>query len=118
MASEIIAMTGFFITLIVLIASFFRTRHKERMELIKSGKTANIFDASKSDSNGTLKLGLLMFSVGLGLLLGLTFDNLFGTEPAGVFVCMLILGGISLIYYHSYVEKKSNKKDIIHDDLV
>jgi len=104
MATEIIGTVFFFVTLIVLIVSYFRTRHTERMALINSGRTAKIFDTRDNDSNRTLKLGLFLLSIGLGLLIGLVFDNYLGTEPAGVFVSILILGGISLIYYHRYVQ--------------
>ena len=118
MVSEIIGMTGFFLTMIVLIVSYFRTRHIERMELIKNGKNATIFDANKSDSNGALKFGLLLLSIGLGLLIGLFYDQMFGTEPAGVFVCILILGGLSLIYYHRYIDQKPNNTLKDPEDLV
>ncbi len=111
MASEIIGMTGFFITLIVLISMYFRTRHIERMELIKHGKPATIFRIGAKDTNNALKLGLLLLSIGLGLLIGLFVDSILGTEPAGVFVCILILGGISLIFYHIYMERKTKEED-------
>jgi F0F1-type ATP synthase assembly protein I len=118
MATQIIAITGFFITMIVFISSYFRTRHNERMALIKNEKTATIFNVEKGDSNGALKLGLLMLSIGLGLLIGLILDGIFDTEPAGVFVSMLILGGLSLIFYHSYIERKDSPKTNNHDELV
>ena len=118
MASEIIGMTGFFITLIVFISMYFRTRHIERMELIKHGKPATIFKVGASDSNSALKLGLLLLSIGFGLLIGLFVDYMFDTEPAGVFVCILILGGISLIFYHLYMEKKSSGEEKETDMMV
>lgn len=117
MASEIIGMTGFFITLIVFISMYFRTRHIERMELIKHGKPATIFKIGAKDTNSALKLGLLLLSIGFGLLIGLFVDYMFNTEPAGVFVCILILGGVSLIFYHLYMERK-NKGDDKDDDLM
>jgi F0F1-type ATP synthase assembly protein I len=76
------------------------------MALINSGRTAKIFDSNDTESNKSLKTGLFLLSVGLGLLAGMVIDNILDTEPAGVFVCMLIFGGISLIYYHNYVERK------------
>lgn len=118
MATEIIGITGFFITMIVLIVSFLKTRHTERMALINSGRTARIFDSNDTESNKALKFGLLLLSIGLGLLIGLIVDSILGTAPAGVFVSMLVLGGISLILYHSYVEKNHKKYDKESDDLV
>ena len=94
MATEIVATTFFFITMIVLIVSYFRTRHTERMALINSGRTAKIFDKTDNDSNRTLKLGLFLLSIGFGLLIGLVFDHFLGTEPSGVFVSILILSNM------------------------
>jgi hypothetical protein len=81
MASEIIATIGLFITLIVLIVTFFKTRHTERMALINSGRTARIFDEKDGESNGALKLGLFLLSIGLGLLIGMIVDSILQTEP-------------------------------------
>lgn len=111
MASEIIGITGFFITLIVLVVSYFRTRHTERMALINSDRTAKIFDVNAGESNGALKLGLFLLAIGLGLLVGMIVDNILDTEPAGIFISILVLGGLSLILYHSYIEK-NRKPDI------
>lgn len=118
MAAEIIAITGFFLTMIVLIITYFRTRHLERMALIQSDKTAKIFDADTSDSNNALKFGLLLLSIGLGLLIGIIFDNILDSEPAGVFVSILTLGGLSLIIYHFYIVRKKANKDIHGDSMV
>ena len=118
MASEIIATIGLFITLIVSIVTFFKTRHTERMALINSGRTAKIFDEKDGDSNGALKIGLFLLSIGLGLLIGLIVDNILGSEPAGSFVRILVLGGFSLIIYHFYIEGKRKGRIKDPEDLV
>lgn len=107
LATEIIAVSGFFITMIVLVVNFFKTRHTERMALIESGRTAKIFDTQDTESNRSLKLGLLMLSIGVGLLVGLIIDSILDTEPAAVFICILICGGMSLVFYHHYIGAKS-----------
>ncbi|MEY3419825.1 MAG: hypothetical protein RIR48_105 [Bacteroidota bacterium] len=118
MATEIIGTIGFFITMMVLIVSFFRTRHTERMALINSGRTAKIFDEKDGDSNGALKIGLFLLSIGLGLLIGLIVDNILGSEPAGSFVSILVLGGFSLIIYHFYIEGKRKERNSNPDELI
>ncbi len=118
MAPAIVGITFFFITMIVLIVTFFKTRNNERMALINSGRTARIFDHSDTDSNTSLKLGLFLLSIGLGLLFGLIIDNYLDTEPAGVFVSIFILGGVSLIYYHIYIEKNRKSTPVDNDETV
>ncbi|MBK7636300.1 MAG: DUF6249 domain-containing protein [Saprospiraceae bacterium] len=118
MASQIIATIGLFITLIVLIVTFFKTRHTERMALINSGRTARIFDEKDGESNGSLKVGLLLLSVGLGLLIGMIVDSILHTEPTGVFVSILVLGGMSLIIYHFYIEGKRKERIKDPEDMV
>jgi hypothetical protein len=115
MATEIIGTIGFFITMIIFIVTFFKTRHTERMALINSGRTAKVFQGNDSDTNQALKFGLILLSVGLGLLVGMIFDSIFDTEPAAVFVCILIFGGISLIFYHSYINGKNKATELPHD---
>lgn len=107
MAVPIVGITLTFITLIVFIVTYFKSRHTERMALIQSGRTARIFDSNSTESNKALKFGLFFLSIGLGLLTGIIIDNIVGDEPAAVFICMLIFGGISLIIYHNYIERKS-----------
>jgi hypothetical protein len=121
MATEIIGTILLFSTIMVFIVSYFKTRHNERMALINSGRTAKIFDTNDTESNKSLKFGLFLLSIGLGLLTGLIIDKILETEPAGVFVSIFIFGGISLIFYHLYVEGKNKKvmlKDNIEDDIV
>lgn len=118
MAGEIVGIILFFITMIVLIVTYFKTRHNERMALINSGRTARIFDSTDTESNKALKFGLFFLSIGLGLFVGLIFDNIQQTEPAGVFVCSFIFGGLSLIYYHNYVERKAKPSYRDEDEIV
>lgn len=118
MATEIVGTTFLFITIIVFIFNFFRTRHAERMALINSGRTAKIFDGGDTESNRSLKLGLFLLSIGIGLMIGLFIDRALQTEPAGVFVSILVCGGISLIYYHHYVETRQKFPKKGDDDLV
>lgn len=118
MASEIVAITFFFITMIVLIVNFYKTRHNERMALISSGRTARIFDGDDTESNRSLKFGLFLLSIGFGLLIGLFFDNIFNSEPAGVFISIFICGGLSLIYYHFYLNTKSKNNQKEDDEIV
>jgi hypothetical protein len=58
-----------------------------------------------------MKIGLLLFSIGAGLLLGGTLDNIFDTEPLCAFSFILLFGGFSLMFYHQKFiqENKQNR---------
>jgi len=94
------------------------------MEMIKNNSNPEFLAQRRKvlQTDGSLKLGLLLISIGLGLLIGLAFDAIFDTEPAGVFISMLILGGLSLVFYHIYSESKNpingeEYKSSVKDDI-
>ncbi len=104
----VLAIIGFFATVIILIYSFFRTRHRERMELIKSGNDSSIFK-SHYDQNSALKYGLLMIGIGLGLFLGyLVYEYTALDFPPIVLVFALIFGGISLLGFYFIINRQEN----------
>ena len=112
-AAPIIGIIGFFVTMIITVILFFRTRHRERLALIKYDKDARVF---KSESRIGLKLGLILLSLGAGLGVGSFIDAVFRSDsPIGVFTCMMLFGGAALIYYHLIFNEKG-KQDM--DDLV
>lgn len=108
----VFAVTGIFISIITFIVYFFKTRHAERMEMIKNG-VQELPSLSKHNkkSYAALKMGLLLLSVGLGLMTGLLIDSALGTEPAATFISILIFGGVSLIFYYYYSEKMDGSNE-------
>ena len=97
---------------VVFIVNFFKTRHLERLALIKYGKTADVF-YGKSASNKILKYGLLLFAMGGGTFVGAILSKAFKTNgPEFYFACIMVLGGISLIYYHQQMSKSDNRDEI------
>lgn len=105
MADEVLAVIGFFTTVMVLGTIFLRNRHRERLALIQYGKDSSVF-SGKERKNSALKWGLLFMSVGAGLLIGVFLDNIFDTHPACTFACIFIFGGFSLVYYHQHLNGK------------
>lgn len=103
-ASEILATIGAFTTIIITVVLYFRTRHRERLALIKYDKNASIF---KSDSRLGIKLGLLMVALGFGLGVGSFIDYIFNCQPVGVFTAMMICGGFALLKYNNYFQGSS-----------
>ena len=119
MADEIIAIIGFFTSLMVLGIIFLKNRHRERLALIQYGKDSSVFHG-KDKKNSTLKIGLLFMSIGAGLLVGIFLDGIFNTHPACTFASIFIFGGFSLVYYHQYMSGKiggyENFKNDFKDD--
>lgn len=102
-----LALIGTFGTFLTGMYMFFSTRHKERMALIEQGKEANIFYSNKRlFANGALKLGMLAFGVGVGILLGSILAYAGLQEEVAYFSSMLICGGAGLILYYRYTAQK------------
>jgi hypothetical protein len=106
----LVAVIGVFSSTIVLFYLFFNSRHKIRMALIESGKSAGIFKEAR-DSYAALKYGMVAVGVGLGLLVGSTLESDTFPAPLPHFSMMLILGGGGLILYYLLVKKKHDNDD-------
>jgi uncharacterized protein DUF6249 len=106
----LVAVIGVFTSIIILLYLFFNSRHKTRMALIESGKSAGIF---KEESNrfSALKYGMVAVGVGLGLLVGSALESDTFPAPLPHFSMMLILGGGGLILYYLLVKKKQDDDD-------
>lgn len=102
MATGIIAVIGFFSAIILTIYLFFKTRHKERLDLIQSGNTADIFHPNFMNSRvQILKWGVIIFFVGLGVLLGgLLEKSQFVDEGFASFFAILTSGAIGMILFY------------------
>ena len=108
----LLAIAGFWAAVISFIVYYYKTRHIQRMALIENNKDASIFqgaieEISKVSKNNSLKYGLLLTGLGMGLIVGVIIDDLFDFEPAGTFASMLIFGGMSLIINH-FLENKND----------
>lgn len=89
---------------------FFMTRHKERMALIEKGITNEIFNKSRASLKyWGLKLALLLFGSGIGILVGMAIDLILVRNvqygPAIYFATIFIFGGIGLLVSF-FMEKK------------
>lgn len=86
------------------------TRHRERMTLMEKGLTPKEFNNSLAVISATLRFGLLMIGIAIGILLGNTVANRMDVPRQGAFSAMMLLfGGISLII--SYLIEKSHYKN-------
>ena len=103
---SIIGTTTCLLTYIIL---FFRTRHRERLALIKYDRDASIFQKNKHPEKSTLKWALLLMASGAGLLIGSFIDNVFGITPGGTFASLMIFGGAALFFYYSHLMRTDDE---------
>lgn len=103
------AIVGTFLSIIILIYMRYKTKHQQRMALIESGQSADIFTEKKLDQrDSSFKLGLLMTGAGLGFLLGLVMSEVTNIEEAVIFPCTLIGGGLGLIIFYMITRNRNS----------
>ena len=106
----IVAVVGFFGSIILFVYLFFSSRHKERMALIQSGRDAGIFQRS-SKGEGALKYGLVGFMIGVGILLAHLVERAGLPGVVAYFSMILIMGSFGLVLYYWYFDKKKEARE-------
>lgn len=103
----VIAILGTFGAIITFIYMRYKSRHTERMALIESGQSAEIFNEKEySSGEGGLKTGLFLIGGGLGFLLGKIIETaLRWDEGSGIFPMTLVGAGVGLVIFYSLVRK-------------
>ena len=87
---------------------FLMTRYKERMSLMERGLSPKEFNNKNSVQSATLRFGLLLIGISVGIMLGNFVATHFDVPREGAFIAMMFLfGGISLVI--SYLIEKSHK---------
>ena len=84
-------------------------RKKERMAMLERGVDASIFYSKNNKSDFSLKYGLLLVGVALGILLGNVLSDMpsFVEVPEAAYFSMIFLfGGSSLVIYHFLAKKQ------------
>jgi hypothetical protein len=106
----IVAICGFFGSIILFVYLFFSSRHKERMALIQSGRDAGVF-RQPSKGEGALKYGLVGFMIGVGILLAHLVERAGLPGVVAYFSMILIMGSFGLVLYYWYFEKKKDARE-------
>ncbi len=100
----IISVVMFFGTIFGVYYIYRTAKHRERMELIKSGRNAGIFKETPTTRRySALKWGLIMLGTGLGFFLGSIIQPVFG--DVAIPGLTLIFGGIGLLVFYLITSK-------------
>jgi hypothetical protein len=102
----IISVVGFFVSIIYWVHIYYTSRHRERMALLETGQDARIFHKPARPER-ILKYGILLFSVGAGILSGYFLEELGMDDEASYFSMIFLMGGAGLISYYLFFTKKS-----------
>lgn len=107
MHAEVLIPISFFAMVLGIV--YMSYRKKERMAIIQSGKDASVLNEDKR-CYSSLKWGLLLFGVGLGLLIAeiiIKYDVM--SAEAAYFSMASIFGGMALIL-DFFIEKHRKEK--------
>jgi len=105
----VVAIISFFTAVITFIYMKYRSQHQQRMALIDSGQTAEIFYEKKLDQkSNSYKNGLLLTGSGIGFLIGFLLSEMTHIDEVVIFPCILIGGGLGLISFYKSVQKDSD----------
>jgi len=101
---------GFFGSIIAYVYMRYKTQHEERMALIESGQSAEIFSSkSVSNSSASLRTGLFFIGLGLGFVMGLVLETTFGWyNPAGVIPMSFVGGGLGYVIHYMVTKDKED----------
>ncbi len=109
---EILVPLGFF-TMIASIV-YIQARKKVHITLIQHKVDASTLKTDK-DANLSLKFGMLMVGVALGILAGNYLSTTMHPESA-YFSMVLIFGGVSLLAYYFIIRKTANENAAGRED--
>jgi hypothetical protein len=100
---------GFFASVVLSLYIYYTNRNKERMALIEKGADASLFKTSPK-TFPTLKLGMFLVGIGIGILMGNIVETLTRLQPETAYFSMILLfGGASLIANFMIEKAKHNK---------
>jgi hypothetical protein len=104
----VLAFIAFLATVFGIFYVFVTTRNKERMSLIEKGADASLFNTGKEGQKSwfnwnkvTLKLGMLLMGVGVGIIAGSILDSMNIMEHGADYTSMVfVFGGFSLVLFY------------------
>ncbi|MCF8369752.1 MAG: hypothetical protein K9G76_11990 [Bacteroidales bacterium] len=92
----------------ILAIVYLGVRRKERMAMMEKGVDASMFIAPQKKSSYSLKYGIMLIGIALGILMGkllATLDAFRFEEEAAYFSMIFLFGGAALVIYHFMAKK-------------
>jgi hypothetical protein len=103
MNAEFLIPVAFFAMIYGIV--YLLVRKKERQALLEKGADVSVFEV-QGRSYGSLKWGLLLVGIGVGILLGKVLGSYTALEEEPAYFSMICLfGGIALIIFHMITGK-------------
>jgi len=108
----IIAVGGFFASAITWIYMSYKSKHQQRMALIDSGQSADIFVEKKLDKkSNALKTGMFLTGGGLGFFFGILIEEYSRLDNGMALVPLsLVGGGLGLILFYAVASKNEDEE--------
>jgi hypothetical protein len=104
--SGIIISLGFCVAVVMAIKYISAARNKEKMALIEKGIDISQIYRKKDYRNATLKIGMFLVGVAMGLFTGYFLTVISSiSHVVSYFSMILLFGGASLIIFHWYNSK-------------
>lgn len=106
MITGIITSLGFFVAVVLTVKYVTSARNKERMALIEKGADITEIYQKKDHRNFSLKSGMFLIGIAVGLFMGYLLTVLTDIDHAVSYFSMILLfGGLSLVLFHWYNHK-------------
>ena len=95
---EVLIPLAFFAAIFGIFYLYITARNKERLSMIEKGADASMFTSKRNFYAMTLKVGMLLVGIALGILIGSLIDEYTNLpEEVGYFSMIFLFGGIALI---------------------
>lgn len=106
----ILGIIGFWGAIITWVYMSYKSKHQQRMALIESGTSAEIFTERTLDNKSSaLKWGMLFIGAGIGFYLGILSEMLLQIEDGlGALPLTFVGGGIGLVLFYKMMADRED----------
>jgi hypothetical protein len=102
-----------FLSVTLIVGTFLLTRHRERIQMIEKGMTAEEirgmiqFGGFKPNPLSSLKWGMVFIGVGLAAVIGMWLHSAFMVDEGVIPGLIAVFGGIGLVVFYFIADRKA-----------